>query len=83
MYIHVSPGKWSSPFITGKPYSSSPFTLSTLTQVGERRAALFGGLGKSGVLSDLFVVELSRHTVVRRKDTCKCVWSIACHNSVI
>ena len=33
--------------------------------MGERRAALFGGWSKLGPLGDdLFVVELSRHTVV-------------------
>ena len=37
--------------------------------MGERRAALFGGSSGSGPLSDLFVVELSRYTVVRRIDT--------------
>ena len=62
MYIHVSPGEWSSPNVTGQP----PLTCDyfTLTQVGERRAALFGGWSVSGPLSDLFVVELSRNTVV-------------------
>ena len=62
MYIHVSPGEWSSPSIIGQP--PPPCNLFTLTQVGERRAALFGGWSKLGPLSDLFVVELSRHTVV-------------------
>ena len=61
----VSPGEWSSPNITGQPPPCSSFTL---TQVGERRAALFGGQSVSKTLSDLFVVELSRHTVVSRKD---------------
>ena len=60
--LHISSGEWSSPNITGQP--PSPFSLFTLTQVGERRAALFGGWSGSGALSDLFVVELSRHTVV-------------------
>ena len=60
--LHVSPGEWSSPNITGQP--PPPCSAFTLTQVGERRAALFGGYSVSGPLSDLFVVELSRHTVV-------------------
>ena len=60
--LHVSPGEWSSPNITGQP--PPPCSAFTLTQVGERRAALFGGYSGSGPVSDLFVVELSRHTVV-------------------
>ena len=79
MYIHVSPGEWSSPKITGQP--PPPCDYFTLTQVGEKKAALFGGQSVSGFLSDLFVVELSRRTVVRRKDNYKCVWSIACQYS--
>ena len=68
--LHVSPGEWSSPNITGQP--PPPWNSFTLTQVGERRAALFGGLSGSATLSDLFVVELSRHTVVSvvRKQYC-------------
>ena len=70
--LHVSPGEWSSPNITGQP--PSPCNFFTLTQVGERRAALFGGQSVSNrFLSDLFVVELSRHTVVSvvRKQYCR------------
>ena len=68
--LHVSPEEWSSPNITGQP--PLPCYSFTLTQVGERRAALFGGWSGSGALSDLFVVELSRHTVVSvvRKQYC-------------
>ena len=60
--LHVSTGEWSSPNITGQP--PPPCKSFTLTQVGERRAALFGGYSVSGPISDLFVVELSRLTVV-------------------
>ena len=60
--LHVSPGEWSSPNITGQP--PLPCNVFSLTQVGERRAALFGGWSGSRLNSDLFVVELSRHTVV-------------------
>ena len=69
--LHVSPGEWSSPNITGQP--PPPCSAFTLTQVGERRAALFGDYSGSGPLSDLFVVELSRHTVVSvvRKQYCR------------
>ena len=78
MYIHVSPGEWSSPDITGQP--PPPCDYFTLTQVGDNKAALFGGHDQSvsGFLSDLFVVELSRSTVVRRKYSYKCFWSMAC-----
>ena len=62
LLLHVFPGEWSSPNITGQP--PPPCNYFTLTQVGEGRAALFGGESVSGTLSDLYVVELSRHTVV-------------------
>ena len=56
-------GEWSSPNITGQP--PPPCSSFTLTPVGERRAALFGGLSGSGAVSDdLFIVDLSRDTVV-------------------
>ena len=56
-------GEWSSPNITGQP--PPPCYGITLTPVGERRAALFGGLGESAAYSDdLFIVDLSRDTVV-------------------
>ena len=55
-------GEWSSPNITGQPPPSDSFTL---TPVGERRAALFGGVSASVAISyDLFIVDLSRDTVV-------------------
>ena len=56
-------GEWSSPNITGQP--PPPCHHFTLTPVGERRAALFGGWSGSGAVSDdLFIVDLSRDTVV-------------------
>ena len=56
-------GKWSSPDIIGQP--SLPCDSFTFTPVGERRAALFGGDSGLGLPdSDLFIVDLSRHTVV-------------------
>ena len=58
-----TPGEWSSPNITGHP--PPPCYGFTLTPVGERRAALFGGMsGSSDVSDDLLIVELSRDTVV-------------------
>ena len=57
-------GEWSSPNITGQP--PPPCSSFTLTPVGERRAALFGGWSGSVAISDdLFIVDLSRYTVVR------------------
>ena len=56
-------GKWSSPSITGQP--PPPCDCFTLTPVGEKRAAVFGGKSASGAYSDqLLIVELSRDTVV-------------------
>ena len=57
-------GEWSSPNITGQP--PPPCSHFTLTPVGERRAALFGGVSGSEqtVSDDLFIVDLSRDTVV-------------------
>ena len=56
-------GEWSSPNITGQP--PPPCSHISLTPVGERRAALFGGMSGSGSVSDdLFIVDLSRDTVV-------------------
>ena len=57
-------GEWSSPNITGQP--PPPCSSFTLTRVGERRAALFGGYSGSEqtVSDDLFIVDLSRDTVV-------------------
>ena len=57
-------GEWSSPNITGQP--PPPCSSFTLTPVGERRAALFGGWSGSVLTfsDDLFIVDLSRDTVV-------------------
>ena len=58
-------GKWSSPDINGQP--PPPCDSFTFTPVGDRRrAAMFGGDKGLGILpvSDLFIVDLSRHTVV-------------------
>ena len=56
-------GEWSSPNITGQP--PPPCHTFTLTPVGERRAALFGGWsGPGAFIDDLFIADLSRDTVV-------------------
>ena len=56
-------GEWSSPRVTGQP---PPLCSQlTLTPVGERRAALFGGsIGYRANIDDLLIVELTKHTVV-------------------
>ena len=43
-------GEWSSPDITGQP--PPPCSHFTLTPVGERRAALFGGMSGSRAVSE-------------------------------
>ena len=56
-------GEWSSPRVTGQP--PPPCSAFTLTPVGERRAALFGGsIGPGAISDDLLIVELTKHTVV-------------------
>ena len=56
------PGGWSSLKVTGQaPPPCSDFTLTT---VGEKRAAMYGGTDGWGVFNDLFIVELGRHSVV-------------------
>ena len=55
-------GEWSSPNITGQP--PPPCSSFTLTPVGERRAAMFGGKSEADDSDDLLIVELSKNTVV-------------------
>ena len=57
-------GEWSSPRVTGQ--RPPPCSDCTLTPVGERRAALFGGdiFGPGAYSDDLLIAELTRHTVV-------------------
>ena len=58
-------GEWSSPNITGQP--PPPCSEFTLTPVGERRAALLVVRLDQNVgdySDDLFIVDLSRDTVV-------------------
>ena len=58
-----SPGEWNSPRVTGQP--PPPCRQFTLTPVGERRAALFGGsIGLGAYSNDLLIAELTKHTVV-------------------
>ena len=60
--MSLLPGEWSSPNVTGQ--LPPPCSSCTLTPIGERRAALFGGMSQSGTLNDLYIVDLSRDTVV-------------------
>ena len=56
-------GEWSSPWVTGQP--PPPCYSFTLTSVGERRAALFGGWSEPLAISNgLMIVELSKNDVV-------------------
>ena len=56
------PGEWSSLKVTGQaPLPCSDFTLTT---VGEKRAAMYGGWDGSSKFNHLFIVELGRHSVV-------------------
>ena len=63
MMSSPSAGEWSSPRVTGQP--PPPCDEFTLTPVGERRAALFGGrIGSRSLNGALLIVELTKHTVV-------------------
>ena len=59
------PDEWSPPNVTGQ--ASPPCSHFTLTKVGEKRAAMYGGYDGSNKLNHLFIVELGRHSVVSVK----------------
>ena len=56
------PGGWTSLNITGQ--APPPCANFTLTTIGEKRAALYGGDDESYHFDHLFIVELGRHSVV-------------------
>ena len=56
------PGGWSSPDIIGQ--APPPCSLFTLTAVGEKRAAMYGGWNGPKRFNHLFIVELGRQSVV-------------------
>ena len=57
------PGVWRSLKVTGQ--APPPCSQFTLTTVGEKRAAMYGGWdGSLNTFNDLFIVELGRHFVV-------------------
>ena len=60
--ISSPPGKWSSLGVIGQ--APPPCSKFTLTIVGEKRAAMYGGIDGSERFNHLFIVELSRHSVV-------------------
>ena len=62
------PGEWSPLKVTGQ--APPPCSLFTLTTVGEKRAAMFGGYDGSNRFNHLFIVELGRHSVVSVFTTC-------------
>ena len=62
------PGEWSSLKVTGQ--APPPYSLFTLTTVGEKRAAMYGGSDGSSKFSHLFIVELGRHSAVSVFTTC-------------
>ena len=68
------PGGWSSPTVTGQP--PPPCSTFTLTPVGDKRAAMFGGWDGSQCSSDLLVAELGRHSVVSVMRIVECVISV-------
>ena len=65
---------WSSPVLTGQ--APPPCYWFSLTTVGGKRAAMFGGSTPSSLCSDdLYIVDLERHSVV---SVCRhCMNSIA------
>ena len=66
MYVFLIPSpldEWSSVTITGQ--APPPCFNFTLTPVEGNKAAMFGGLNGSGTESDdLYIAELTRHSVV-------------------
>ena len=57
-----STDEWSSLKFTGQ--APPPCSLFTLTTVGEKRAAMYGGWDGWDKFNHLLVVELGRHSVV-------------------
>ena len=60
-----APDRWSIVTIAGQ--APPPCSSFTLTMVGEKRAAMFGGSG-ADASSDLFIMELGRYNVVSATD---------------
>ena len=62
LWISSPPDGWSSPVVTGQ--APPPCSTFSLTTVGGKRAAMFGGITQSGRSDDLYIVDLERHSVV-------------------
>ena len=60
------PGGWSSLKVIGQ--TPPPCSWFTLTKVGEKRAAMYGGWDGTDKFNHLFIVELGRHSVVSDSD---------------
>ena len=61
----MPPGEWSTLEVTGQ--APPPCSFFTLTTVGEKRAAMFGGWNGPKRFNHLFIVELGRQSVVSVK----------------
>ena len=60
--MSLFPGGWSSLKVTGQ--APPPCSFFTLTAIGEKRAAMYGGYDGQSTFNHLFIVELGRHYVV-------------------
>ena len=56
------PGQWRSPIVTGQP--PPPCSRFTLTPVGDKKAAMFGGRKGTLYFNELLIVELRRNSMV-------------------
>ena len=56
------PGRWSSLNVIGQ--GPPPCFRFTLTTIGEKRAAMYGGRDELNIFNHLFIAELERHSVV-------------------
>ena len=68
------PGQWSSPTVTGQP--PPPCSIITLTPVGNKRAAIFGGGKGLQRFSDLLIIDLDRDSVMSVMRIVECVFSV-------
>ena len=66
--MSTSPGGWNSLKVTGQ--APPPCSSFTLTTIGEKRAAMYGGSDGSNKFNHLFIVELGRYSVVSMFTTC-------------
>ena len=62
VYVFLLSDNWSSPSVNGQ--SPPPCIQFTLTAIGEKRAAMYGGCSGSNILDHFFIVDLGPHCVV-------------------